>query len=130
MGTRPSTAFVLSLVGGIIVLIHGLLGVFDVRIWGVSATIIVRIGLRFGIVYAIIGGIIILASFGIYARPGLSRRLGPIIAMLGLLSLPTIEGGLLSVVGGILSFYWKQNDAKRAAATSPLMPVSKTTISG
>jgi hypothetical protein len=101
MEEKPRTAFILSLSGGILVLLGGLLlGALRTR---AHAGFVLWILAIFGIII-IIGGIMI------NSNPSSAKAWGIVILILGIISLigiVTAPGGILSIVGGALAIAWK-----------------------
>ena len=95
---KPTAAFVLSLVGGIIIYVVGFIRAIRFTAPGV-----------FGI---ICGTPIILGSIMLYTKPGKHRMWSTIIVIFSILSWLGVLGGLvigfvLSLTGAILGFRWK-----------------------
>jgi hypothetical protein len=102
---KPSTAFILSLIGGIFVLLGGL-------IWAAIGTFIAFLSFGAGFllyVFLIFGIIIIIGAFMFNSKPASARTWGIVILLLGIFSLfgvITALGGILSIVGGALALSW------------------------
>jgi hypothetical protein len=116
----PTVAFILSLVGGLIILISGIvflmigaafmgsmMGALVPGLTGLVSSVIAGLGI-WGL---ICGVIILLGAYMIYTRPDTHGMWGIIILVFSLLSF--IEGGgyiigaILGIVGGILAITWK-----------------------
>ena len=106
MSERPTTAFIISLLGGIFVLFGGLL-------WAVVGTIVAIFTFGAGfLLYAFLlfGIIIIIGSVMINNNPKSARIWGVVIIVLGVISLigvVTTLGGILAIVGGALALSWR-----------------------
>ncbi len=102
---KPSTAFILSLIGGIFVLLGGL-------IWAAIGTFVAFLSFGAGFllyVFLIFGIIIIIGAFMFNSNPASARTWGIVILLLGIFSLVgviTALGGILSIVGGALALSW------------------------
>lgn len=105
MSERPNTAFILSLIGGIFVVLGGIL-------WAALGTFLAFFtGLGF-LLYAflIFGIIIIIGAFMMNSNPRSTTTWGIVILILGIISLigvVTALGGLLAIIGGALALSWK-----------------------
>ena len=105
MEQKPTAAFVLSLLGGIFVLLGGL-------IWAVVGTIIAFMsGLGFLLYAFVIFGIIMIAGAAMmYSAPSSAKTWGIVVLILGIFSLigiSTTLGGILAIIGGALAIGWK-----------------------
>ena len=102
---RPTTAFIVSLLGGIFVLLGGL-------IWAAVGTIVAFFTFGFGFllyVFLLCGIIIIAGSVAFNSNPRSAHTWGIVILILGIFSLIgviTALGGILSIVGGALALSW------------------------
>jgi len=117
MEEKPTAAFVLSLIGGIFVLIGG---IWLALVGAIIAIFTEGAGLILG-VFAVFGIIIIIGSIMMYNQPNSATTWGIIILILGIISLVgiiTAFGGLLSLIGGILAIIWKPS----APAAAPPPP--------
>jgi hypothetical protein len=105
MSEKPNTAFILSLIGGIFVLLGGL-------IWAAVGTFLAFFtGFGF-LLYAflVFGIIIIIGAFMMNSNPRLTTTWGIVILILGIISLigiVTALGGLLAIIGGAFALSWK-----------------------
>jgi hypothetical protein len=105
MTEKPTTAFILSLIGGILVLLGGL-------VWAAVGTLIALFtGLGF-LLYAflIFGIIIIIGAIMINSNPSSTHSWGIVMLILGVLSLigiVTALGGILAIIGGAFAIAWK-----------------------
>lgn len=116
MTEKPTTAFILSLIGGIFILIGGLalgaLGSF-IAIFTFGAGLVLWI-------FAVFGIIIIIGAVMLNNNPGLAKTWGIVILILGVISLigvVTALGGILSIIGGALAIAWKPRE--RVAPPQP-----------
>ena len=103
---KPTIAFILSLIGGILVLLSGLaLGAFGTLI------AIFMFGAGFVLwIFPILGIVIIIGAIMVNFIPSSAEAWGLVILILGIISLigiVTALGGLLSIIGGILAIAWK-----------------------
>lgn len=117
MEEKPTAAFVLSLIGGIFVLLGG---IWWAIVGAIIAIFTAGAGAILGI-FAIFGIIIIIGSVMMYNQATSAKTWGIIILILGIISLigiVTAFGGLLSIIGGILAIVWKPS----APAISPPPP--------
>lgn len=118
---KPETPFVMSLIGGIFVLVDGALGfMFAVRfgnwpmwIWNFQNSEYVL-----GPSGIILGIVIIVAATLAYKNPRQNMIWGPIIVIASLLSFFLILGGyivgfIFGLVGGILFLVWEPAKSKR-----------------
>jgi hypothetical protein len=117
MEEKPTAAFVLSLIGGIFILLGG---IWLAIVGAIIAIFTAGAGAILGI-FAISGIIIIIGSAMMYNQATSAKTWGIIILILGIISLigiVTAVGGILSIIGGILAIVWKPS----APATSPPPP--------
>jgi hypothetical protein len=104
MSEKPTTAFIISLLGGIFVIIGGL-------IWAALGTLLaIFFGLGF-LLYAFLafGIVILIGAVMINSNPRSAHTWGIVILVLGIFSLvgvTTALGGLLAIVGGALALSW------------------------
>lgn len=139
MSERPTAAFVLSLISGILVLLTGILilvaaglisslgeghmpGVpYPLELIGSLITVIGVVGLIFGI-------LILVGATMIYSGEPSKVRIGSILVLIfSILSLLTVGGGfligfILGLIGGILGLTWKP-PAKQETLTPGLQQV-------
>ena len=112
MEEKPTGAFILSLIGGIFVLLGGLA-------LGALGTVIAIFTYGAGFVlwiFALFGIVIIIGAVMIDSYPSYARAWGVAILILGIISLVgivTALGGLLSIIGGALAMAW--NPSRRNA---------------
>jgi hypothetical protein len=106
MVEQPTAAFILSLLGGIFVLLPGLalsaLGTY-LAFFTLGAGLILWI-------FPIFGIIIILGAVMMYVTPSSTKMWGIVVLILGVFSLVGVItglGGLLALIGGILAIIWK-----------------------
>lgn len=107
MAEKPTAAFVLSLIGGIIALLSG----FFVMIVG---TALIG-GIALGLLGVIWGILIIIGAAMLYSRPRQHKTWGIIVLVFSILSwfilalmgIIGVIGFILGLVGGILGIIWK-----------------------
>lgn len=139
MSERPTAAFVLSLISGILVLLTGILMLvaadlisslggghmpgmpYPPELIGSLITVIGVVGLIFGI-------LILVGATMIYSGEPSKVRIGSILVLIfSILSLLTVGGGffigfILGLIGGILGLIWKP-PAKQETLTPGLQQV-------
>lgn len=130
MGEKPTAAFVLSLIGGIFILLAGLVVALFLGILGAGISMIPGLGWLGGAMVAlsvlglIFGILVIVGALMINSGVPSKVKTGSIIVLVfSILSLPTVGGGmvigfLLGLIGGILGLVWKPT----AAAPPPPPP--------
>ena len=128
----PSTAYILSLIGGIFILLAGL--AFAALYAAVGAVVFVFIpglgALLLGLAVASIlfGLIIIVGAVMLRSRPESAKMWGVIIIVLAIISLFGSAGGffigfILALIGGIMAIVWHPPPAPQAAwGTQPMAP--------
>ena len=110
---KPTTAYIISLIGGIFVLLGGLL-------WAAVGTFVAFFTFGAGFLFyafLIFGIIIIIGSVMINNNPRVARNWGIIILILGIFSLigvVTTLGGILAIVGGALALSWKPSQQNQS----------------
>ena len=121
---KPTTAFMLSLIGGIIVF---LVGFFVMIILGVAALFNRWIGIlsAFGFLGVIWGILMIVGAVMLYSKPEQHVTWGILILVSSFLSWIGTFGGLvvgfiLGVIGGILGIIWRPS-----ASITPTIPMSR-----
>ncbi len=127
MAEKPTAAFVLSLIGGIFVILGGLLWVsigsvlsflsLDI---GLNATVMGVIGLIFGLIM-IVGGVMM------YVKPPQHVMWGAIVLILTIVSIPfsfagIVIGFILALIGGILGLVFKPSQPMAAPYAPPMAP--------
>ena len=128
MGEKPTAAFVLSLIAGILGLIIGIIYAIAFTIVGAGMALIPGMAGLGGMV-AILGFWWLIASIlmivgAIWINsgdPGKVRNGGIMVLIFSILSLPNILVFILGLIGGILALTWKP-PKKRAAEAAPLAP--------
>lgn len=132
MAEKPTAAFVLSLIGGIFILLvgaliaavfatlGGLLGGFGLGDFGMGMALLGTVGL-------IVGLIIIVAAAMLYMRPQQHVIWGVLILILAIVSIPFAFGGfiigfILALVGGILGIVFKPQAPMAAPYAPPMAP--------
>ena len=114
---KPTAAFVLSLIGGII-------------IYGVGFTRTIRFTPT-GVFGIICGTLVILSSIMLYIKPAMHKMWSKIIVIFSILSWLGALGGLmigftLGLIGGILGFMWKPAHNHQTLQPSQSSPSSST----
>ncbi len=132
MAEKPTAAFVLSLIGGIFILLvgaliaavfatlGGLLGGFGLGDFGLGMALLGTVGL-------IVGLIIIIAAALLYMKPEQHVMWGVLILILSIVSIPFAFGGfiigfILALVGGILGIVFKPQAPMAAPYAPPMAP--------
>ncbi len=132
MAEKPTAAFVLSLIGGIFILLGGALiaaiaGMFSGAFsmlgfgdFGLGVALLGSLGLIFGLII-IIGGVMM------YVRPQQHVMWGVIVLVLSIVSIPFslagfIIGFILALVGGILGLVFKPQAPMAAPYAPPMAP--------
>jgi hypothetical protein len=132
LAEKPTAAFVLSLIGGIFILLvgaliaavfatlGGLLGGFGLGDFGMGMALLGTVGL-------IVGLIIIVAAAMLYMRPQQHVIWGVLILILAIVSIPFAFGGfiigfILALVGGILGIVFKPQAPMAAPYAPPMAP--------
>ncbi len=104
MSEKPTIGFIVSLLGGVLVLLGGL-------VWSAVGTVLaIFLGIGF-LLYAflIFGILIIVGALMMNSNPRSTHTWGIIIILLGVFSLvgiTTTLGGILAIVGGALALSW------------------------
>ena len=115
---KPTAAFVLSLVGGILILINGLvlaaLGAILALFFPAAGILLAALGLVFGI-------IVLLGAIMLWTQPGQHKTWSIVVLVFSILSL-VIGGGfiigfILGLIGGILGIVWKPSMAAARTCT-------------
>jgi hypothetical protein len=132
MGNKPTAAFVLSLIGGILILVLG--GVFALVLGavGVGLGVIPGVGFFgalaaiFGILAVVFGILVIVGAIMINSgEPARVRTGGILVLIFSVISL--LAGGgffigfILGLVGGILALTWKPPVTAPSPSTAPSM---------
>lgn len=132
MAEKPTAAFVLSLIGGIFILLGGALiaaiagtlgGVFSMLgfgDFGLGLALVGTLGLVFGLII-IIGGVMM------YMKPQQHVMWGAIVLILAIVSIPFslagfVIGFILALVGGILGLVFKPQAPMAAPYAPPMAP--------
>ena len=117
MSEKPTTAFIISLIGGIFVLLGSL-------IWATLGTFLaLLVGFGF-LLYAflVFGIIILIGALMINSNPRSAHTWGIILIILGIFSLvgiTTTLGGILSIIGGALAVSWKPTSSSGFESPPP-----------
>ncbi len=131
MAEKPTAAFVLSLIGGIFIILGGI----GVAILGAifnSLSSIVGFGNfglgveAFGLLGAVLGLIVIVAGVMLYVKPEQHIVWGAIVVILAIVSIPPTIAGLfigfiLALIGGILGLVFKPSMPMAAPYAPPPM---------
>jgi hypothetical protein len=118
---KPTTAYVLSLVGGIFVLLGGLL-------WAVLGTLIALFTFGLGVIlytFVIFGALIIVGANKINNDPQARHTWAIITIVLGTISLfgvITALGGLFAIIGGALALTWQPSNPQPTPVYAPPPP--------
>ena len=97
---RPSTAFALSLAGGILILFNKMI----MMIGGSLLIEFIGMGIVIMVIGAFLGLIVIVGSIVLYSRPALHGAMGMTIVLVSLTSI--IIGTIMGSICGILAFVW------------------------
>jgi hypothetical protein len=102
---KPTTAFIVSLIGGIFVLLGGV-------VWAAIGTVVAIFTLGVGFllyVFLLFGITIIAGSVALNNNPRSAHAWGIVIIILGIISLfgvITALGGIISIAGGAVALSW------------------------
>ncbi len=111
----PSTAYLLSLIGGILILIDGLLTVVAAFL---GAAVVAGIGfaglglllIAFGIIALLFSLVVLYGALQLKSRPQTARTWGILILVFSLISFlgggGFIIGAILGLIGGVLAIVW------------------------
>ena len=126
MTEKPTTAFVLSLIGGIIVF---LVGFFEMIRRYTRGETVGLFGGAPGLLGVIWGILIIVGAVMLYSRPKQHRTWGIIVLVFSILSWVGAVGGLfigfiLGLIGGIIGIIWKPS-VLQPTLTSPPSPTTR-----
>jgi Family of unknown function (DUF6114) len=135
LSDKPTAAFVLSLLGGIFVLIGGLvqtfLGAFISSIgMATGASNATGVGSTFGILGMVSGVLMIMGGVLMYARPQTHTMWSAIVLVLSLVSLATSTVGgffigfILGLIGAILGLKFKPTMTPGALPGQSMRPMS------
>ena len=121
MADKPTAAFVLSLIGGIFLLLGGLLATvgFSFVFGGLGALV--------GIVGVIFGLIVILGAVMLYQKPQSHTMWGVVILILSIIAFPSLWGfgigSLLAFIGAILALVYKPSIGPSGMPSQPMGPM-------
>jgi uncharacterized membrane protein len=101
LAEKPTTAFVVSLIGGILEI---LLGIAVAARWTV---LVPGMDVTFGAYFIILGLIMILGAVMMYNKPSSAHTWGIIIVVLSIIS----GLNIITLIGGILALRWKPSGA-------------------
>jgi hypothetical protein len=132
--TYPRTAYLLSLIGGILILIFSLIyavillaiaSLFSSLGFGLGATIAVA----FAVVALVLGLVVLVLAMRLKSNPGGVKTTGILIVVFAVISF--IGGGgfyigaILALIGGILALIWHPPaPTQQAWGTQPMAPTS------
>ena len=128
MSEKPTAAFVLSLIGGIFVLLGGLaLAVVGSILSGLSGGIGGMEVATVGIIGVVNGLLMIVFGVLLYQRPGQHAVYGALVLILSITSFFTAIGGffiglILGFIGGILAIVWKPTTMQPAMMVQSAPP--------
>lgn len=106
----PSTASILSLIGGVLIALEGILDALRSSV-GRIVPRLAGIGIVFGILGLVFGLVILYGAFRLRSDPTMSQTWGILIVVLAVVSI--LAGGgfllglILALIGGILAITWK-----------------------
>lgn len=120
---RPETAFILSLIAGLLIIVGGVImillmsmGFWWMGMYGGHYSMMGFTAANFGLLYALLlfgivcGAIVIVSSAMLYRQPGQHSIWGAIILAFSLLSLIGMGGffvgAVVGIVGGTLAITW------------------------
>ncbi|HTT15976.1 MAG TPA: DUF6114 domain-containing protein [Thermoplasmata archaeon] len=141
-GTKsyPSTAFVLSLIGGIFILLGALAEAALIAIFGTVVFVFIpglgALILGLAAACVLFALIIIVGAVMLRARPQSAKLWGAIIIVLSIVSIFGALGGffigfILALIGGIMAVTWHPPPAPQAAwGTSPTPPMGSPPPTG
>jgi len=109
MEEKPTAAFALSLIGGILWILGGIV---VATVAGIFTSIIGGIGAILGVYPLITGLIVLLGAIMMYNNPSSTHTWGIVILILSIIS-----GNIFGLIGGILALVWKPE--KGGAAPPP-----------
>jgi zinc ribbon protein len=118
LGDKPTAAFVLSLIGGIFLLLGGVLAAvgFSFVFGGLGALV--------GIVGVIFGFIVILGAVMLYQKPQSHTMWGVVILILSIIAFPSLWGfgigSLLAFIGAILALVYKPTMGPSGMPSQPM----------
>jgi len=130
MAEKPTAAFVLSLIGGIFILLGAIVvmvimsAIGSFMVIGGSADVLVIYG-AVGLIFAII---VLVGAVMLWMKPQQHVAWGVIVLLFSLFSIISLGGffiGLiLGLVGGILGIVWKPPAPMAPGMAPPMMPPS------
>ena len=133
MAEKPTAAFVLSLIGGIFILLGG---AFIAAVAGILSGLFAMAGFgdfglgltMVGVLGILIGLIIIVGGVMMYMKPQQHVVWGVLVLILALVSIPfSVAGGfvigfILALIGGILGLVFKPSMPMAAPYAPPMAP--------
>lgn len=115
-GNKPTAAFILSLMGGIFIMLGGLISTALLGIAGLFASLLFGfiaggVMIILGILGIVWGILVILGAAMMYSHPERSKTWGAIVLVFSILSWFGALGGffigfILGLVGGVLGLTW------------------------
>jgi hypothetical protein len=114
--TYPRTAYLLSLIGGILLLLFSLI---EAAILAAVASLFAAVGFGFGVgiavalavVALILGVIVLVLALRLKSNPGSAKMYGILIIVFSLISFAGgggfYIGAILALIGGILALVWR-----------------------
>jgi hypothetical protein len=133
MKSYPSAAFILTLIGGIFILLAGLAFAALAAIIGSLAISVVPAAGAILIAYAIVallfGIIIIFGALQMRSKPQSAKMWGIIVIVLAIIALVTTTGGffigfILTLIGGIMAIIWHPPMMAQPAWGQPAAPMA------
>lgn len=111
--SKPTAAFVLSLMAGIFILLNGL---YLVVIGAIFAFVFLAIGFAIAIIGLIFGILVLLGAIMMYSKPRQTKAWSAIVLVFSIISI-VIGGGfiigfILGIVGGAIGLSWKPEKPK------------------
>jgi hypothetical protein len=126
----PSIAVILSVIGGILIFLSGLviLGIGFVgmpAVLGIAESLIIGLG-----AWGVISGlIVIMAGYMVYRHPMSHLVYGIVVLVFSILSFAEsggyIIGGILGIIGGLWAIFWKPKMASKPTVAMTEKPPEK-----
>src|SRR5207244_6488878 len=118
MADKPTAAFVLSLIGGILIILGGVAFAIGFSFVFGSA------GAVFGVIGVIMGLIVLLGAIMLYQKPQSHTMWGVIILVLSIIAFPAAWGfgigSLLAFIGAILALVYKPSMGPAMMPSQPI----------
>jgi len=101
LGEKPTAAFALSLIGGILGLLGGIViaAFFAAWSWLIG---FLGLGAMFGVYFIVIGLVTIIGAVMMYNNPSSTHTWGIVILILSIIS-----ANIFGLIGGIMALVWK-----------------------